>query len=195
MNNAAVTPQPAPGITGPVLLVVAVGAVSQAAIARTAELAAGAPVTVVGIDTSEISHAASRWPAQPTRPTAGARQPGSSPGCSPRAGSEHEQVRRTVALAMSVLEDSGVMAMGHIVTGSPARAVARMARACGTRVVIIDQPRPAGGGQPAIPGVSTTADGRVAGAVRLMAELRRRMYGSGIVVMAETDRRGGWVSV
>ena len=197
MNNAAVTPQPAPGITGPVLLVVAGGAVSQAAIARTAELAAGAPVTVVGIDTSEISHAdaASRWPAHPTRPTVGARPPGSSPGCSPRAGTEPEQVRRTVALAMSVLEDSGVMAMGHIVTGSPARAVARMARACGTRVVIIDQPRPSGGGQPAIAGVSMTAEGRVGGAVALMAELRRRMYGSGIVVLAETDRRGGWVSV
>ena len=87
------------------------------------------------------------------------------------------------------------MAMGHIVTGSPARAVARMARACGTRVVIIDQPRPSGGGQPAIPAVSMTAEGRSAGAVRLMAELRRRMYGSGIVVLAETDRRGGWVSV
>ena len=155
MNNAAVTPQPAPGITGPVLLVVAVGAVSQAAIARTAELAAGAPVTVVGIDTSGISQTgtASRWPAQP------------------------EQIRRTVALAMSVLEDTGVMAMGHIVTGSPARALARMARTGGARVVILD------------------TDGRGAGAAGLMAELRRRMYGSGIGVLAETDRRGGWVSV
>ena len=173
MSNAAVAPQPASGITGPVLLVVAGGAVSQAAIARTADLAAGAPVTVVGIETSEAcrTNAASHWPAQP------------------------EQIRRTVALAMSVLEDTGVMAMGHIVTGSPARAVARMARACGTRVVIIDQPRPSGGGQPAIPGVSMTAEGRIAGAVGLTAELRRRMYGSGIVVLAETDRRGGWVSV
>jgi hypothetical protein len=159
MSNAAVTPQPAPGITGPVLLVVAGGTVSQAAIARTAELAAGAPVTVVGIETSEISRtdAASPWPARPTRPAAGARQP--------------EQVRRTVALAMSVLEDAGIMAEGNIVTGSPARAVARMARAGGARAVILDQ---AGG---------------------LMAELRRRMYGSGIVVLAETDRRGGWVSL
>ena len=165
MSNAAVAPQPASGITGPVLLVVAGGAVSQAAIARTAELAAGAPVTVVGIETSEISRtdAASRRPAHPTRPAGAAPQP--------------EQVRRTVALAMSVLEDTGVMAMGHIVTGSPARAVARMARAGGTRVVIIDQ------------------EGRGAGAGGLMAELRRRMYGSGIVVLAETDRRGGWVSV
>jgi len=162
MNNAAMTPPPAPGITGPVLLVVAGGAVSQAAIARTAELAAGAPVTVVGIEACEISRtdAASYWPAHPTRSAGSAvaaRQP--------------EQVRRTVALAMSVLEDAGIMAEGNIVTGSPARAVARMARAGGARAVILDQ---AGG---------------------LMAELRRRMYGSGIVVLAETDRRGGWVSL
>jgi hypothetical protein len=155
MSSAAVAPQPASGITGPVLLVVAGGAVSQAAIARTAELAAGAPVTVVGIETSEVcrTNAASPWAAQP------------------------EQVRRTVALAMSVLEDAGVMAMGHIVTGAPARAVARMARTGGARVVILD------------------TDGRGAGAAGLMAELRRRMYGSGIGVLAETDRRGGWVSV
>jgi phosphoglycerate dehydrogenase-like enzyme len=71
------------------------------------------------------------------------------------------------------------MATGHIVTGSPARAVARVARARGARVVIFDQPGPSHRGQPA---------------VGLMAELRRRMYGSGIVVLAETDRRGGWVS-
>ena len=154
MSSAAVAPQPASGITGPVLLVVAGGAVSQAAIARTADLAAGAPVTVVGIETSDACRTnAASWAAQP------------------------EQVRRTVALAMSVLEDTGVMAMAHIVTGSPARAVARMARTGGARVVILD------------------TDGRGAGAAGLMAELRRRMYGSGIVVLAETDRRGGWVSV
>jgi len=81
---------------------------------------------------------------------------------------------------MSVLESTGVMATGHVaVTGSPARAVARMARTCGARAVILDQPgTPAGG----------------AATAGLMAELRRRMYGSGIVVLAETDRRGGWVS-
>ena len=55
-----------------------------------------------------------------------------------------------------------------------------MARAGGARVVIIDQPGPSSGGQ---------------SAVGLMAELRRRMYGSGIIVLAETDRRGGWVAV
>jgi hypothetical protein len=99
-------------------------------------------------------------------------------------------VRRTVALAMSVLEDTGVMAMGHIVTGPPARAVARMARARGARVVILDHSGPPAGGQPAGPGAGR-AGAETGG---LMAELRRRMYGSGIVVLAETDRRGGWVS-
>ena len=146
-----------------VLLVVAGAAVSQAAIARTAELAAGAPVTVIGLSTSETSrtHAAAPWHPHPTP-----------------AGTEPELVRRTVALAMSALEDTGVMAMGHIVTGPPARAVARVARARGARVVILDQSGPASGG---------------AGTGGLMAELRRRMYGSGISVLAETDRRGGWV--
>jgi hypothetical protein len=97
---------------------------------------------------------------------------------------------------MSVLENTGVMATGHVaVSGSPARAVARVARACGARVVILDQSGPSAGGQPVRPGASVTGAGRGgAGAVRLMAELRRRMYGSGIVVLAETDRRGGWVS-
>jgi hypothetical protein len=166
VNSVGMTPHP--GSAGPVLLVVAGGAVSQAAIARTAELAAGAPVTVVGLSTGEISRtdAVSAWSARPVHPAGETR----------RGGSEPEQVRRTVALAMSVLEDTGVMAMGHIVTGPPARAVARMARARSARVVILD------------------AEGRSAGA-GLMAELRRRMYGSGIVVLAETDRRGGWVSV
>jgi hypothetical protein len=159
VNGTGMTPRR--DSTGPVLLVVAGGAVSQAAIARTAELAAGAPVTVVGLSTSEISRTdpVSAWSARPAHPAEETR----------RGGSEPEQVRRTVALAMSVLEDTGVVAIGHIVTGPPARAVARVARARGARVVILDQSG-------------------------LMAELRRRMYGSGIVVMAETDRRGGWVS-
>jgi hypothetical protein len=181
------TPQPASA--GPVLLVVAGGAVSHAAIARTAELAAGAPVTVVGLSTSEISrtHAASLWPPQLTHSAGEARLPGGPPG---QVGTEPEQVRRTVALVMSVLEDTGVVAMGHIVTGPPARAVARVARARGARVVILDQSGPACGGQPAGPGAGRAG----AGTGGLMAELRRRMYGSGIVVLAETGRRGGWVS-
>ena len=162
------SPQPAPGVAGPVLLVVAGGAVSQAAIARTAELAAGARVTVVGVGSNAIF----------------------------RTDSEPEQVRRTVALAMSVLENTGVMVTGHVaVSGSPARAVVRMARACGARVVILDQSGTSAGGRLVRPGGSGMAAGRCgAGAVGLMAELRRRMYGSGIVVLAETDRRGGWVS-
>src|ERR1700722_15520386 len=214
------TPRPAPGIVGPVLLVVAGGAVSQAAIARTAELPAAAPVTVVGVGSTEISRtdSASSRPLSPThqagetrhrvpspQPTSarGSAGPslrpalaGGSGGSSPRAGTEPEQVRRTVALAMSVLENTGVMATGHVaVTDSPARAVARMARACGARVVIIDQQGPAASGQPASFGVSRTgAGGGGARTAGLMAELRRRMYGSGIVVLAETDRRGGWVS-
>jgi hypothetical protein len=222
------TPQPAPGLTGPVLLVVTGGAVSQAAIARTAELAAGAPVTVVGVGTSEISRtdAASPPPPHPTHPPGKARQrssltgasgpstsraalaeasggsssranlAGGSGGSSPRANSEPEQVRRTVALAMSVLETTGVMATGHVaVSGPPARAIARVARACGARVVILDQPGPSASIHPARPGVSRPGAGRGgAGTAGLMAELRRRMYGSGIVVLAETDRRGGWVS-
>jgi alpha-beta hydrolase superfamily lysophospholipase len=116
-----------------VLLVIAAGAVSQTAIARTAELAAGAPVTVVGVAASP--------PPENT-----------------------EQLRRAVALAMSVLENTGVMALGHIaVTGSPARTIARVARARGARVVVLDHQGQASGG--------------------LAAELRRRVYGSGIVVV------------
>jgi hypothetical protein len=161
------SPHPAPSVAGPVVLVVAGGAVSQAAIARTAELAAGALVTVVGVGSNGMFRT-----------------------------TEPEQVRRTVALAMSVLENTGVMATGHVAAGgSPARAVARMARACGARVVILDQSGTPAGGQLVHPGGSGIAAGRRdAGAVGLMAELRRRMYGSGVVVLAETDRRGGWVS-
>jgi hypothetical protein len=173
MNNpgrsrTATTPRPGPADTGaaavtspavggPVLLVVAGGAVSQAAIARTAELAGGAPVTVLGVGSTEISRTnpASSHPRRPTRD----------------AGESPEPVRRTVALAMSILEDTGVMATGHIaVTGSPVSAVARLARACGARVVILDQ------------------------SAGLMAELRRRMYGSGVVVLAENARPGRRVS-
>lgn len=85
------------------------------------------------------------------------------------AGAESEQVRRAVALAMSVLENTGVMALGHIaVTGSPARTVARVARARGARVVVLDYQGQASGG--------------------LAAELRRRMYGSGIVVVSAAER-------
>jgi hypothetical protein len=121
-----------------VLLVLTGGTVSQAAICRTAELAAGAPVTVIGT-----------------------------------AGTESEQVRRAVALAMSALGDTGVVALGHVaVTGSPGRAVARVARARGARVVVLDR----GSAGPARPGSA----GRPGG---LAAELRRRMHGSGVTVI------------
>jgi hypothetical protein len=131
-------------VSSPVLLVLTGGTVSQAAICRTAELAAGALVTVIGM-----------------------------------AGTEPEQVRRAVARAMSALEDTGVAALGHVtVTGSPGSAVARVARARGARVVVLD--RSGGPAGPALPG-------RPGG---LAAELRRRMYGSGVIVVAP-DELGG----
>ena len=109
-------------VCSPVLLVVTGGTVSQAAICRTAELAAGALVTVIGM-----------------------------------ADTEPEQVRRAVALAMSALEDTGVAALGHVtVTGSPGSAVARVARARGARVVVLDR-------GPAAPGIPVA---RAAPAVR-----------------------------
>ncbi len=151
--------QGAPAASSPVLLVVASGTVSQAAIARTAELAAGAPVTVVGVGSGQISSRTEGGP--PANPAGG-------------QGSDTEQLRRAVALAMSVLENTGVMALGHIaVTGSPARTIARVARARGARIVVIDHPGQASGG--------------------LAAELRRRMYGSGIVVVSAADRGTRWV--
>ena len=117
----------------PVVLVLAGGVVSQAAICRTAELAAGAPVTVIG------------------------------------TGAESEQPRRAVALAMSALQDAGVAAFGQVsVTASPGRSVARLARARGARVVVLDRCR--------VPDPA------------FAAELRRRMYGSGITVLTPAER-------
>jgi hypothetical protein len=125
-----------------VLLVLTGSTVSRAVICRTAELAAGAPVTVIGM-----------------------------------AGTEPEQARRAVALAMSALEHTGVAALGHVaVTGSPGRAVARVARARGARVVVLDRD-PASASRPGGAG----SLGRQPG---LAAELRRRMYGSGVTVVA-----------
>lgn len=173
-------PQHVPVVGSPVLLVVAGGTVSQTAISRTAELAAGGPVTVIGVGTSYSSGTeggASARSAASARPAS--HGTGSSGGL-PGASTEPEQVRRAVALAMSVLENTGVMALGHIaVTGSPARAVARVARARGARVVVLDQR-----------GVSEA--GRGAGG--LAAELRRRMYGSGVVVVSAVERGGRWVA-
>jgi hypothetical protein len=141
--------QQIPAVSSPVLLVVAGDTVSRAAISRTAQLAAGAPVTVIGVCQGGMGE-------RVVRPSGG-----SSSGLPPETGTE--QLRRAVALAMSVLGNAGVMALGHIaVTGSPARTIARVARARGARVVVLDTP----GG---------------------LAELRRRMYGSGIVVVSATE--------
>ena len=127
------------------LLVLTGGTVSQVAICRTAELAAGALVTVIGT-----------------------------------AGTEPEQVRRAVALAMSALEDTGVAALGHVtVTGSPGSVVARVARARGARVVVLDR-GPVGPAHPRSPGSA-------GGPGSLAAELRRRMYGSGVIVVAPDE--------
>ena len=139
---------PATTAVSPVLLVLAGGTISKAAISRTAELAAGEPVTVIGTAAS---------------------QPGDP------AGTGCEQVRRAVAGAMSALEDAGVEAFGHVtVTGSPSRTVARVARARGARVVILDQSWVTSGGP---------ANG-------LAAELRRRVYGSGITIVTPAEGGG-----
>jgi hypothetical protein len=87
---------------------------------------------------------------------------------------------------MSALENTGVMALGHIaVTGSPARAISRVARVRGARVVVLDQP----GVPEDIPGGISDAGGAPPGQrprdlSGLAAELRRRMYGTGIVVVS-----------
>ena len=106
------------------------------------------------------------------------RLSGSHPGGAARGGrpaadgarqTSTEDVRRAVALAMSVLENTGVQALGHVaVSGPPARAVARMARARGVRAIVLDQ---------------APADG-------LTSDLRRRVHGSGIVVVSATERGG-----
>jgi hypothetical protein len=159
-----------------VLLVVAGSTVSQAAIFRTAELAQGAPVTVIGLGEG-----------YPSRTEDGpAEEPhGGQPGRTGPPGVNTEQLRRAVALAMSVLENAGVAALGHVaVTDSPARAVARIARARGARVVVLDQRGLPNADRGAGPGVGGSRSG---GGGRLAAELRRRMYGSGIVVVSAGD--------
>jgi hypothetical protein len=122
----------------PVLLIVGGGAVSRAAIGRTTGLAGDALVTVLGV---------------------GTEAPGDPGG---------ELVRRAVAQAMSALNSGDVMALGHIaVTGSPARTIARMARARGAQAVVLDQMSGLAGG--------------------LAGELRRRLHGSGIAVVATAE--------
>jgi hypothetical protein len=213
-------PQDAPAAASRVLLVIAGTAVSHAAIARTAELAAGSVVTVIGVGSERTAGAGSPnrssrtvpadsqtrpvsrrvvYPGAPAerarsrQPTqAGMTGPAPPSGRPPTAlraaerpaadGTEPEQVRRVVALAMSVLDDAGVTALGRIaLTDSPARAIARAARARGARVVVLDE-----AGSLACAGGGAADSG-------LAAELRRRMYGSGIVVVAPNDHGGRWV--
>ena len=214
-------PQDAPATASRVLLVIAGTAVSHAAILRTAELAGGSVVTVIGIGSEQGSRAAipsqspnrsSRTiPAYPSTPPvsgrlacldasaqrmAGQRPPPGGTGASVHPSGDNplpEQVRRTVALAMSVLDDAGVAALGHIaVTGSPARAVVRMARSRGARVVVLDETGPPPGARG--PGSGSGApSGGGADDGCLAAQLRRRMFGSGIVVVVPNDRGGRWV--
>jgi hypothetical protein len=152
-----------------VLLVVTGTTVSPAAISRAAELADGTSVTVLGVGPDRACGA-----------TAG-RAAG-------RGGSsEPELVRRAVALAMSAVEDAGVTADGHlVVTGSPGQTVARVARARGARVVVIDQGLAATGRS------ASSEEGAKGprGSVGLAAELRRRLYGSGVTVITPGDRGG-----
>jgi hypothetical protein len=88
-------------------------------------------------------------------------------GLAGESPAETEEARRAVALAMTALGNTGVMAHAHIAaSGSPVRAITRVARARGARIVVLDQH----GG--------------------LAAELRRRMYGSGVTVLAVTEPPG-----
>ena len=110
----------------PVLLVVAGSVVSHAAIARAAELAAGTPVIVVGVGRNDLSRTSPHGSSRPAVKTCwGEPSPSPGPAGGPepethRADEEPEQVRRAVALALSALENTGVVAKVRIVTGSPA---------------------------------------------------------------------------
>jgi hypothetical protein len=173
----------------PVLLVIAGSVVSHSAISRAAELAGGTAVTVVGMGRNDVprtdpgsSQPRLARPAAKPCPRRPSQSPGSDVGLESKShwGDEDpEQVRRTVALALSALENAGVAAKVRIVTGPPALAVARVARSSGARVVILDQ--------------TGTAAGHSSGG-GFVAELRRRMHGSGVAVLTEADRRGGWMS-
>jgi hypothetical protein len=163
-----------------VLLVVASGRVSETAITCSSRLAAGGPVTVIGVGASSGQAAEDADESLHAGLPAGTWRSGSYPGRvaaqgRPAAGgapqTSTEDVRRAVALAMSALENTGVMALGHVaVNGSPARSVARMARARGVRAIVLDQ------------------------ASGLASDLRRRVHGSGIVVVSATEGGGRLVA-
>jgi hypothetical protein len=91
-------------------------------------------------------------------------------------GAEPEPLRRTVASAMSALGNLGVPAVGHVVvTRSPGRTLARFARTRSVRAVVLDQHRTV-----LRPRRNPDAD--------LVSDLRRRMYGTGVIVSAAQPR-------
>ncbi len=136
------------------------GTVSKSAICRAAGLAAGRPVVVVAIA------------------AAGGRSVGLPQSAPVPTRAVREQVRRTVAEAMSAVEALGATALGHIaVTRSPGRTLVRLARTRGARAVVLD-------GSLAAP-----AAGR--GGSDLAVELRRRVHGSGLIVEAAASERRG----
>jgi hypothetical protein len=166
----------AAAVCSQVLLVVASDRVSQTAITCAAGLAVGGPVTVIGVgpwsgqagaEVDESPHAGMPGGTWRSGSHPGRVAPRGRPAAGGARQTSTEDVRRAVAMAMSVLEDTGVQALGHVaVSGPPARAVARMARARGVRAIVLDQ-----------------ADG-------LTSDLRRRVHGSGIVVVSATERGG-----
>jgi hypothetical protein len=144
-----------------VLLVVMGDTVSKPAICRAAGLAAGRPVVVVAIS------------------AAGGRSVGLPQSAPVPIRAVREQVRRTVAEAMSAVEALGATALGHIaVTRSPGRTLVRLARTRGARAVVLD-------GSLAAPAAGGGSD--------LAVELRRRVHGSGLIVEAAASERGGSV--
>ncbi len=145
-----------------VLLVVMGDTVSKPAICRAAGLAAGRPVVVVAIA------------------AAGGRSVGLPQSAPVPIRAVREQVRRTVAEAMSAVEALGATALGHIaVTRSPGRTLVRLARTRGARAVVLDG--------------SLAAPAAGSGGSDLAVELRRRVHGSGLIVEAAASERGGSV--
>jgi hypothetical protein len=152
-----------------VLLVVMGATVSKSAICRAAELAAGGPIVVVAVA------AAGGGPGAVAAAGGGSGAPAQSALVPARA--VREQVRRTVAEAMSAVEALGATALGHIaVTSSPGRTLVRLARTRGARAVVLD-------------GSPVAAAGSGGGG--LAVEFRRRVHGSGLIVEGAASEPGG----
>jgi hypothetical protein len=157
-----------------VLLVLTGATVSKSAIWRAAGLAAGRPIVVVAIAAAGGMSAAPVQPA-PVQPAPVQPAPAQPAPVPTRAAGE--QVRRTVAEAMSAVEALGATALGYIaLTRSPGRTLVRLARTRGARAVVLDGCPAAG-----------------SGGGDLAAELRRRVHGSGLIVEAAASERGGSV--